>query len=477
MPEGLNQSEEYARQQAVLDQRSRTHFENAPDFDDYDNFVEEAKNESGENLESAETPSESDKEKESRQKPFSAESKNDIIIENDLRSIVEIVLSGQFDDVELNTLLNSVCERFHTEVESEELIKCIQEVDKLLPDNFPQAERHEVVSNFSEIVARNHLDTTTLTALINRIEYVDADDGSADVAHYQPGGQSRRAVILTSKLFEKDENGDQKNDVQRIINHEIGHGLRLHGKVFDDETVQKAVEQLDEENTERDETDNDAVRVIEAAIKNKEAESVRVIEAIKDWEEAKSQADTPEKKTQLDRWVVEEILAEKTGFYLQSDKTFADFLRISISHCNNQLDKYLGVAPEDRNDLVEMHKQITATTSEAERGQILNQISERWPKAIEYYENNQVFWDICAKRLNRKDEVSERVNASIRSADATESGGGGFDSFGEMMGSDLLPERGAPISDGSKKPKVAQGFFSDLKKLFEGIGEEVDPFK
>lgn len=190
-----------------------------------------------------------------------------------------------------------------------ETLKYFELTKEIISQKFPPEQRIEIACALAELVAEGTFDAETLQALAGRVVYGGKSGTMDNVAEYQA---DRLVMKVYDEMFE-DIDGVPQNIVH-ILKHEIAHGLSHHGEVGGDEQTQEQIKNM-----------------IGNADGLKSRETYRSINAIDKYLAVQNKEDaTAEEIQQMQKWLAEELRAEKVAAYLESNGNFGSFIEAQL---------------------------------------------------------------------------------------------------------------------------------------------------
>jgi len=362
---------------------------------------------------------ESPRDKEARQKKQ---------MSSDLRTVFKLVDSGGLENEELMQHLGPWAEKFVGKAENlAGIIDYFESAGKIIDKKLSPEQRAKVGSALAEIIADGHFDVETLRALVGKVEYGGkSPDGFNRVANYNP---ERLVITVYDELFE-DIDSLPQNITHIVKGHEFAHGLNRWGEIVDNEMLAKTKEIIgDSEGLKLRETYHSTNAIDQyLTVKNRDGATAEEIE-------------------QKSRWLTEELLAEKTAAFLESNGEFGSFIEAQLE-----------VMPwENVKKLFESGE---------------NELQDRW------LAENKFFFDKISDQMKDKAAVKERILASTEEARAELAGhydDDDFDWFDFAAGG--FGEPGIP--DNSKTPNGQPGgrgneWIASLAQLAEAFGGEAE---
>lgn len=220
--------------------------------------------------------------------------------------LYRIAKTEALGDQEIISQLKDVTEQYGvTETNLAETLKYFELSESSFPENFPPERKAEIVCILAEPIAEGIYDAETGHALAYKV--VTRKDGSKDrVADYS---ELHPILGVTNEFFDGID-GVQQNKTH-IANHEVnGHGMNRYLGINQDQEIMARLATMTEE------TDGLNSR-----------ESYRGINAFEHFVAVRDREGATEDEVQQKRaWLSEELLAEKTAVYMQSNGEYGGFL-------------------------------------------------------------------------------------------------------------------------------------------------------
>ena len=376
-------------------------------------------------------------------------------------------------------------------------VQFLRSSKELFPEeNFPVDRREKITCDLAEIVASNHLSPEGLMMLVNQVRSRASSGEISEVAGYQataeyrPGSDDKRGITVGDKLFETDEQGKLKLDVNHTIKHEVSHGLVKHGGVFVAEKQAVSAHIRGEEQELAG-----AVAQVAAILESAKTENGRLVglqselvqnvfttltQLEKNGENdplfLKAKGKYPEMTIEAYMNIrrmqaAEEILTDKVGVYLGSEGSFSDFIRVSLEKSPDGILTHLGLEnEEDQRAFRADVGRMSAAKDEAGKAAIIVGMKGKWSGLNEYIDHNRVFYDQIRKEMaSSEPTIEEKIEASIEEYDDDDDI---YSDIGDMQSS-------LPMAQNSNRgPQASNNDLIALAKAFaEGWSQETDIIK
>ncbi|MCX6810244.1 MAG: hypothetical protein NTY30_00695 [Candidatus Berkelbacteria bacterium] len=290
-----------------------------------------------------------------------------------------------------------------------ETLKYLDLTESMFASDFPPERKIKIVCALAERIADGTFDAETLQAMVFKVIKRKTAGGPNRVADYS---RDFPMIGVHEELFEVGSDGELKNNVDWILNHELAHPLDIHGGLGQDDELQGAIgKQVSDVGNLRN------------------RESYRSINMI---DQYLSAAD--EEKEQLLKSLGEELLAEKVAAYLQSGSEFAEYIRALLEV----------IPKENRQNLMKDKLVLNAWTEE-----------------------NKFFFDKIKILMADKSAMKEKILASTaktRAQISSQPDDFDFDTD-EFFGNSFV-ESQVPDTSKSAKNSEEEGFF---KSIFSGL--------
>lgn len=408
-----------------------------------------------------------------------------------LPDLVRLLGTGKFSKEEISANLGQMAEKFGLDNEKwMELTSFVESVsgaeNSPFAENFPQDKKLEIICALAEVVVEeNGVDGQVSAMLAGKIEYYSdpsAMDKSVNLLEagdvacgWTVDSEGNKRLIVFDSFFEC------PIEAQRhMIKHELSHGLNMYGEIYSKEQKKQVRAHFEGKEVQLDGVMQRVVSIIENAKDNKAGQSERVYKFLIAIEklEASGENDETYKKAKaaageagltfesylamVKADAAEEIMAEQTAAYLESDGSYVDFIRSSLENRSPELYKFLGVdTDESKQELDTAINQLQEAKTQEEKDAILTGMQGKWPKIYDYMREKHDFF----KNINdtvKKPDFKEKVIANMQA--------GGQEEQEYFDGVDDGQKR---EKEGGGEQKQGESLLSIAKELAEAFSKEV----
>ena len=417
-----------------------------------------------------------------------------VSVSGSLEDLYQLLGTDQFSKEEIAASLSKMAERYGQNNEKwMELTSFLETADSLFVENFPADKKIEIICALAEVVVEdNGIDGETVGMLSGTIEYYpDPSAMNKDVNLLEAGdvaagwtvdAEGERHLVVFDKLFTCG-----KPEQRHIIKHELSHSLDKYGEIYSKEQKKQIRDHFEGKEVELDGVMKNVVEIIETAKENKTGQSERVYKfllAIERLEQKgeqdptyiKAKAAAGEEGLTFESYLAmvkadaaEEIMAEQSAAYLESDGSYADFVRTSLENRSPQLYAFLGVeTADDKKALDTAIGELRAAETLEAKDTILNDMKAKWPKIYDYMREKYVFYkniDDKVKRPDFKETIAEKIKTST-AEDQEDFFDGGYGEDYESGGN-----RGE--GSGGSEGKKSESLIDIAKELAEGFASNI----
>jgi len=409
-----------------------------------------------------------------------------------LPDLVRLLGTGTFTKEEISANLGEMAEKFGLNNEKwMQLTSFVESVsgaeNSPFAENFPQDKKLEIICALAEVVVEeNGVDGEVSAMLAGKIEYysdpsamgkeVNLIEGSDVAAGWTVDVEGNRRLVVFDKLFECNP-----ENIRHIIKHELSHGLNKYGEIYSKEQKTAVRSHFEGKEAQLDTVMQRVVSIIENAKDSKAGQSERVYKFLIAIEklEANGENDETYKKAKtaageagltfesylamVKADAAEEIMAEQTAAYLESDGSYADFVRSSLENRSPELYKSLGIdTDEGKQGLNIAINQLHEAKTPEEKDEVLTDMQKKWPKIYEYMREKHDFF----KNINdtvKKPDFKEKIIANMQA--------GGQEEQEYFDGVDEEQKR--EKEGGGGEQKQGESLLSIAKELAEASSKEI----
>lgn len=361
-----------------------------------------------------------------------------VSVSGSLEDLYRLLGTDQFSKEEIAASLSKMVDRYGQDNEKwMELTSFLETADSLFIENFPADKKIEIICALAEVVVEgNGIDGETVGMLSGTIEYYpDPSAMNKDVNLLEDGdvaagwtvdAEGNRHLVVFDKLFTCG-----KPEQRHIIKHELSHSLDKYGEIYSKEQKKQIRAHFEGKEVELDGVMKNVVEIIETAKENKAGQSERIYKFLlaiekletngeQDPTYIKAKAAAGEEGLTFESYLAmvkadaaEEIMAEQSAAYLESDGSYVDFVRTSLENRSPELYKFLGVeTADDKKTLDAAIGELRAAETTEAKDAVLGEMKANWPKIYDYMREKNVFYkniDDKVKKPDFKEAVAEKI--------------------------------------------------------------------